>query len=444
MLKAASHVFVIFILTLQAFGSEAGDKSFFAARREALMKKIQGSIAVLEGAADTYAYETFRQSNDFYYLTGVETPGAYLIIDAVRHRSTLFLPARNRTREIWEGPRLYPGEEARTLTGCEEVLPDSRLQGELENTRKSARIIYTPTKPEETAAVSRDRAVQSSTAQEQSLWDGRVSRAKAFGQNLKKRLGDSIDLKDLSPILDDMRRVKDTLEIERMREAGRIGALGMTEAIRAAKPGLYEYQIAAVADFVFRWHGAAGPAYFPVVGSGPNSCVLHYHDNTRKLEAGDLVVMDFGPDYRFYESDITRTFPVSGKFSDEQARIYRVVLEAQKAAIETIRPGATFREIGAAARQVVEHAGYIKYWQHGVSHYIGMSTHDVGDMRPLELGVVITVEPGIYLAEKKTGVRIEDTILVTKDGCEILSKGVPKEIFEIERLRAEQSAIAPR
>jgi Xaa-Pro aminopeptidase len=165
---------------------------------------------------------------------------------------------------------------------------------------------------------------------------------------------------------------------------------------------------------------------------------LHYSANSRQTQPGDLFVLDFGPEYQYYQSDITRTFPVSGKFTEEQARVYRVVLEAQKAALAKVRPGATFADINRAAREVITRHGYGKYWRHGVSHYVGMSTHDVGGSEALEPGVVLTVEPGIYIEEKALGIRIEDTVLVTADGCEIFSRDVPKEIDEIENLMARK------
>ncbi len=420
------------------------DNSYFASRREAVMKKIEGGAALLQGAADTRAYLQFRQSNDFYYLSGVEVPNSYLLIDAAQRRSLLFVPPRNRMEEIWEGPRLYPGDEAKAATGFDEVLDVSRLGEELDRRKGTLRVLYTPLKPEETASTSRDRAEVFELAMARSPWDGRASREQAFEESLKKRLGNAVAVRDLSPILDEMRRVKDAQEITRLRESGRIGAMGVTEAIRATKPGLYESQLAAVAEFIFKWHGAMGPAYFPIVGSGPNSCLLHYDKNSRRMENGDLVVLDFGPDYRYYHSDITRTFPVSGKFSEEQATVYRVVLEAQNAALSKVRPGATFSEISAAAREVIDRAGYGKSWLHGVSHYVGMSTHDVGETRALEPGVVLTIEPGVYIAEKSLGVRIEDTVLVMQTGCDILSGGVPKDIPEIEHLVAEKSALVPR
>jgi Xaa-Pro aminopeptidase len=440
-MKLTARVFIAVLLLLTSAGGRPADHSYFGARREALMKKIGGGIAVLQGAPETRAYVAFRQSNDFYYLTGVEVPGAFVLIDAQQRRSILFLPPRNRQQEIWEGPRLYAGEEARTATGFEEVLEVSRLGDELEKRKPGLKAIYSPLKPEETASTSRDRAAEFEAARERSPWDGRVSRGRAFEQSLKKMLGDSVSVNDLSPILDEMRRVKDELEIDRMRESSRIGAMGLKEAMRTAKPGVYEYQLAAAAEFVFRWNGAMGPAYFPIVGSGSNSCALHYSLDNRRTEPGDIVVMDFGPDYRYYHSDITRTFPVSGKFSDEQAKIYQIVLDAQKAALEKVHPGSTFNDVGSAAREVVARHGYLNKWLHGVSHYVGMSTHDVGSLQPFVPGVVVTVEPGLYFPEKSLGVRIEDTVLVTKDGCEVLSRDVPKEIAEIEKLMAEKSSL---
>jgi Xaa-Pro aminopeptidase len=419
---------------------------YFAARRETLMKEIRGSLALVAGAAATRAYEPFRQGNDFYYLSGVETPGAFLLLDAVEHKSVRFLPARNRLTEAWEGPQLHPGDEARKVTGFDDVLDLSAMAGELERRKGLAKAFYVPTRPEETAATSRDRAQQSDMAQERSPWDGRPPREKALTASLKHKLGDAVEIRDLSPLLDRMRRVKDAQEVTRLRESGRISALGIAEAIRATRPGDFEYQIGAVAEFVFKWNGSRHHAYFPIVGSGPNSCILHYSANTRRAAAGDIVVMDFGADYLYYHSDITRTFPVSGRFTEEQASLYRVVLEAQKAAVDAVRPGATFQDITAAARTIIDRHGYGKYWRHGVSHYIGLSTHDVGPTLPFEAGVVLTVEPGLYLEEKSLGVRIEDTVLVTAGGHENLTEGVPKEIGQIEALMTDgkQSALRPR
>ncbi len=435
MRRAWQAVLVLVLLEVPSQGGSVS--SYFAARRDALMQKIEG-IAVLQGAEEPRAYEQFRQSNDFYYLTGIEAPGAMLLIDAAQKRSVLFLPPRNLQLESWEGPRPGPDAETKSSSGFDEVLDVSRFEAEIEKAKTHSRNVYITFRPEETAQVSRDRAAQFELARERNHWDGRVSREKAFQEKLRQKLGDSIALRDLSPVLDDMRRVKDEQEIERLREAGRIGASGFIEAMRSAEPGRYEYQIADVAEFFFKWHGAMGPGFFAIAGSGPNSCILHYSANSRRTEAGDLFVLDFGPEYQYYQVDITRTFPVSGNFTSEQARVYGVVLEAYKAVLEKIRPGATFAVLNQAARSVVEREGFGKYWRHGVSHYVGMSTHDVGGWSPFEPGVVVSNEPGIYIPEKNIGIRIEDTVLVTSTGCEVLTSGVPKEMVEIERLMREK------
>lgn len=429
--------FILFgIIAFQAVGCAAMDTAVFAARREALMKRIEGSVAVLQGAAEPRAYVPFRQDNNFYYLTGVEEPDALLMLDASQHRSILFLPARDKQKEPWEGPRLVPGSGSRHATGMDAVLDLGSFAAELQKRKDSLRRIHILRAPQETAATSRDRALQQEADRVQNRWDGRVSRAAAFEQNLRSHLDPSVAIEDLAPMLDAMRRVKDSQEIERMREAGRIAALGLKEAMRAAGPDLYEYQLAALAEFVFLWHGSAGYAFYPIVGSGPNSCILHYSRNGRKMLAGDIVVMDFGPDIRYYGADITRTFPVSGKFSEEQAKVYGAVLDAQTAALAAVRPGATFDDVREAASESLKRAGYERFLTHGVSHYVGMSTHDVGKSEPFAPGVVIAVEPGVYLPDKNLGVRIEDTVLVTRDGYEILTREAPKAIADIERLMA--------
>jgi Xaa-Pro aminopeptidase len=427
------------IVLVQAWPGFAGDNAYFAARRNALLSRIGESIAVLQGLPDTRGYVPFRQDNNFYYLTGVETPGAMLLLDGARRQTVLFLPARDEDIAQWEGERLFAGREAQTATGVDAVRELSEFGVELGKRLKEAPVLYTPLGPYEEAATSRDRALRHDSAVRDSAWDGRKSREDAFCERLRKEYGEAVAIKDLSPVLDEMRRIKDASEIGLLRAAGRIGALGLKEAMRAAKPGMFEYQISAVAEFVFLWHGASGAAYFPIVGSGPDSCILHYYEKRRRMESGDVVVVDFGPDYAYYAADITRTFPVSGRFSGEQAEAYRAVLEAYKAVTAAVRPGATFGDLDEIAQNALARFGYDRYTKHDVGHYVGMSVHDVGDSRPFEPGVVLAVEPGIYIPAKGLGVRIEDTVLVTGDGCEVLTGGAPKEIVEIEKLMATRS-----
>ena len=417
----------------------AGNNDFFAARRQALIKRIGNSVAVLQGVPDTRAYALFRQDNNFYYLSGVTVPEALLLMDGYRQESVLFLPPQDKKTEQWEGSRTYLNPEARESSGFDKVMKLSEFGEELKKRLQAPGVIYAPFTPYETAATSRDRAMRYDADILENVWDGRISRESAFQAKLTETIGGSVTMKDLSPLLDEMRRTKDKTEIELLRTTAKIGAQGLREAIRAAKPGMYEYQLAAVAEFVFLWHGASGVAFFPIVGSGPNSCIVHYYSKQRRMEAGDIVVMDIGPDYRYYASDITRTFPVSGKFSVEQARVYGAVLDAQKSVLEKVRPGASFEDLDAVAKEVLARHGYDKYTLHGVSHYVGMSVHDTGASVRFEPGIVIAVEPGVYLPEKNIGVRIEDTVLVTEDGCEILTGDVPKEMIEIENLMSNGS-----
>jgi Xaa-Pro aminopeptidase len=421
----------------------AGEADFFAARRQALMERIGDSVAVLQGVPDTRAYVPFRQDNNFYYLSGAAVPEALLLLDGSKRESILFLPPQDESMEQWEGPQVYDGPEARQASTVYKIMELSEFGDELRKRLQTSRVVYTPFAPYETAATSRDRAVRYDVDILGNTWDGRTTRESAFQSKLKETVGVTATIKNLSPLLDEMRRIKDEAEIELLRTAAKIGAQGIKEAIRAAEPGMYEYQLAAIAEFVYMWHGAYGEAFFSIVGSGPNSCVIHYYRKQRKMEAGDIVVMDSGPDFRYYVSDITRTFPVSGKFSAEQAKVYRAVLEAQKAALAKVQPGGLFEDLDEAVGEVLLRYGYDKYVLHGVSHYVGMSVHDTGKAVPFEPGVVIAVEPGVYIPEKNIGVRIEDTVLVTEHGCEILSADVPKEMIEIEKLMSDgSSAIA--
>jgi Xaa-Pro aminopeptidase len=429
-----SRAILIGLAFLQTAVAFSEDNACYAARRKALMAKIGSAVAVLQGAPDTRAYTAFRQDNNFYYLTGVEVPDALLLLDGSQNRSILFLPGRNQESERWEGARLLPGTDARRRTGIDEVLDLDQFGSELEKRAGALRVLYVPFSPQETAATSRDRALEHDSARQRDPWDGRSSRESAFENSLKVRLGPSVQIRNLAPAIDGLRRVKDAQEIELLRRAGSIGALGMKEAIRTAKPGMFEYQVAATAEYHFSWQGASGPAFHPIVGSGPNSCMPHYGQNRRRMAAGDIAVFDFGPDYRYYQADITRTFPVSGRFTEEQAKAYQAVLDAQTAALERVRPGATFEALNEAVQGVLDRHGYARYQMHAVSNYVGMSVHDVGDPTAFEPGVVIAVEPGIYIPERNLGVRIEDTVLVTQDGCEVLTKEVPKEIRDIEAL----------
>jgi Xaa-Pro aminopeptidase len=241
---------------------------------------------------------------------------------------------------------------------------------------------------------------------------------------------------DITPLIDKMRVIKSAEEREILRRNGKISAEGVKQAILATRPGVFEYQIEAAAMHVILKNGSKGAAYPPIVGSGPNTCIWHYNKNNRKAESGDLVLMDFGADLDYMCMDITRTWPVSGKFTPEQREVYEIVLAVQKACIEAYKPGVTSEDVRKHVADVMKQKGIdARGLRGGIGHYVGMCVHDVGPrgMR-LKEGMVFAIEPALYYPEKNIGIRIEDTVLITKDGCEVLTKDVPKEWEELERL----------
>jgi Xaa-Pro aminopeptidase len=244
--------------------------------------------------------------------------------------------------------------------------------------------------------------------------------------------------------------VKDADELARLRKAIEITGEAHRAAMRALEPGMYEYQAEALIEYVFRRNGAERLGFPSIVGSGPNSTLLHYDKNRRRMEAGDLVVMDIGAEFGYYTADITRTVPVSGAFTDRQRAIYRLVLGAQQAAIDRVRPGVTIRQLDQAAREHLRaNSGTLcgsatcdRYFVHGLSHWLGMDVHDVGRIdTPLAAGMVLTVEPGVYISAERLGVRIEDDVLVTANGHEVLSGSVPKQPDEVEAVMRESATL---
>ncbi|HEX9611699.1 MAG TPA: aminopeptidase P family protein [Gemmatimonadales bacterium] len=401
----------------------AVDTAATAARRRALLRRI-GRGTVLIPAAHERDLETeyvqdndFRQDNTFFYLTQLETQDAWLLMTARGPdtlETALFLPPRIPGRERWTGLRLGPDSVAVRLSGIATVLPTDSLDARLARARFGVQPLYVP-------------------LHERTRHD--------------RRVGDLVwgaDIRNVLPIVDSMRAVKDADEIARLRRAVDISLAGHIAAMRAARPGMYEYELEAALEAAFRRNGADRVGYPSIVGSGPNSTVLHYDVNRRRTENGDLVVIDAGAEWGQYTADVTRTFPVNGKFTPRQKAIYDLVLGAQQAAFDSVRPGVTMRQLdGIARRYMRAHSGTlcgektcddVEYFNHGLGHPIGMDVHDVGVSRPFEPGTVITIEPGIYLTAEGLGVRIEDDVLVTATGAEWLSGGAPRTTEAIERL----------
>jgi Xaa-Pro aminopeptidase len=389
------------------------DTAAVAARRRALLKRIgRGTVLIPAGherniEQDYVQDNDFRQNNTFYYFTELETQDALLLMTARGPDSletVLFLPPRTPSQERWTGLRLGPDSVAVRLSGISKVLPVDSLENRL---RAAPEPVYTP------------RAVQKT---------------------------DVVD--NLTPIVDSMRVVKDADEIARLRRAVDISVAGHIAAMRVARPGMYEYELEAALEDGFRRNGADRLGYPSIVGSGPNTTTLHYDVNRRKTENGDLVVIDAAAEWGQYTADVTRTFPVNGRFTPRQKAIYDLVLGAQQAAFDAVRPGITMRELDGIARKYMrDHSGNLcgertcddrEFFNHGLGHPIGMDVHDVGISRPLEPGMVVTLEPGIYIQAEKLGVRIEDDVLVTARGGEWLSAGAPRTTDAIEKLMGHQ------
>ena len=416
-------------------------KEFHVARRKALCAKLQGGVVLVRGLPKPRDYRRFTQDKVFWYLSGIESPNASLVIDVATARTTLFLPARNKMEESWEGELWDASDDwVLELSGVDEVKKSSQLVKDLEALLSKDKTIWISTHPHVALTGCFDQAQEVDAAQARDPLDGRKSREDQLADRLREHF--QADVKDFTPALNELRRVKTAEEIAAMRRAGRSGALAMSEAMRSTRAGVGEWELEALMSFVQQKEGAAGAAYNAIVGSGLNSLVLHYMASARTLQAGEVVLIDYAPEVDHYVSDITRTWPVDGVFSARQAELYDIVLEAQQAGIAAAKPGATIADVSRACGAVFKARGVSKFQRHGPCHYIGMEVHDVGEYdQPLVPGVAFTVEPGLYEPETRIGIRIEDVVIITETGCEVVSAQVTRERAEIERLIREEGVL---
>jgi len=442
-----ANALIVFLAACSIVRADENDRSrkcglgaaFHAGRRAALLAKLESGIVLVRGLPAPREYRPFSQDKTFWYLTGIESPNAALVMDAKTKKEILFLPKADKRDETWNGERWDTGDPwVKDLTGFQDIRPVGDLLATLKEMtapdgHPSGEKVWISMEPYVAMSACADQASFHDQNVERDPLDGRTSREKALKAALTKEL--DVDAQDLGGVLNEMRRVKTPEEIAALRDASRAGAAAMVEAMRSTRPGLGEWDVESVMTFVHRLEGAAGPAYEPIVGSGRNSLALHYSANSRTMQAGDVLLIDYAPEYDHYTSDITRSWPVDGKFSGRIAEIYDVVLEAQLAGIAAVKPGATLSSMEQACRKVLEAHDMGRLMPHGAGHYVGMEVHDVGGfMKPFEPGVVITVEPGVYDEKAGVGIRIEDVVLVTADGCDVLSSGVPKDRKSIESL----------
>jgi Xaa-Pro aminopeptidase len=430
----------------------------FASRRVRVMERIGDGVAILQGTTERPGEQPLRQNNQFFYVTGVVEPRAIVVVDGRSKKTTLFLqPLNERREQRMFGPGLHPGDEAARSTGIDAVLSRDEFAAFLAGFGRDRRVVYTPFRPEVLGEASAGDPVALARATKTDPWDGRQSREEAFIANIKNAAPAS-EMQDLDPILDAMRAIKSPREVAVVREATRITGLAIIEAMRDARPGIYEYELQADAEFVFKKHGAYGPSYFALIATGTNTWYSHYHRNTARLADGDLVQFDYAPDYKYYQSDVTRVFPANGHFTPRQRELYVIYLRLYQALMTSIKVHTAPRQIvkeavakmdailgaypltdariKAAATAFVER--YRTSNANGLGHSVGMEVHDVGGPAPtLEPGMVFTIEPAMQIPEEHLGIRLEDMILITENGYENLSAFVPVEPDDIERVMRE-------
>lgn len=426
--------------------------SEYKTRRTRLMDQVKEGVIVVGGAheADFGEVGRFRQNNYFQYLTGVETPGAYLILlpkgykELDGAREFLFIPARNLASERWTGPQLGPGSEAQAAFGVEHVLPTTEFKKTLEKLVTAEKVFYTVIpRPQDTTRTRELMLVE----QIRNLVTA------AGPANTGTTPAVSAEVRNIALQINRLRQTKSAAEVVMLQKA--IDATGAAQAgvARALRPGVYEYELEGDILGTFIRHGAERSSFPSIVGSGIYSTVLHYNKNRKKIEGDELVVVDIGAEYSYYAADITRTYPSSGKFSARQREIYDLVLAAQKRCEQAVEPGKTTlgnltqvaREFFKASNLRAKDAQGIErtmdyFFIHGTSHWLGMDVHDVGEMRALQPGDVFTIEPGIYIANEKLGVRIEDDYDITANGLRKLSAAIPSAPGDIEQVMSKGGA----
>jgi Xaa-Pro aminopeptidase len=428
----------------------------FAARRARVMDAVGDALVVMQGTTERPGEQPLRQNNQFFYLTGIVEPRAILVIDGRTRETRVYLPPdderRKRQIERMYGTGLVPGRAAATATGVDAVLPRDAFAAGLRDA--DGRTIYTTFRPEVLGSASSSDPAALAKATKDDPWDGRGSRAEAFVAKLTAAAPRSA-IKDIDPALDRLRSIKSPREIAIIREATKLADAGIVAAMRHAKPGMFEYELQAEAEYVFKRGGAYGAAYFALIATGRNTIYSHYHKNTARLQDGDLVQFDYAPDYKYYTSDVTRVFPANGGFTVRQRELYTIYLRLYQALMTSIRvhasPSAIVREalakmdaamasfpftdpkIREAAQRFVD--GYrARPNVASLGHSVGMEVHDVGGApATLEPGMIFTIEPAMTLPDEHIGVRLEDMILITEGGYENMSASVPIEIADIER-----------
>lgn len=415
-------------------------------RREIGQSMQHGEIALFTGAAASGAFDLFRQYNDFYYLTGTEVPHSYLVIAGGSGRSTLYLEAQDERTERSEGPMLSlaDGDLIRALTGIENI----QAREELGEVCQAASRVFVPNELQEARQACQDTLRHAFHSQREDPFDQSITRQQMV---INQLIVDPNKLGSVESVLRGMRLIKDSEEMKWMVKAGAVTAAAINLAMQATKPGIYEYQLGAIADGMFLSAGASGSGYRPIIARGENIWNAHYFRNNSRLSDGDLVIMDYAPDLHYYTSDIGRMWPVSGTFTEIQRELYGFIVEYHKILLAVISPGLTPEEVHQKAKR--EGSSLVESWQWSkdiyhqaalrvldfqghCSHTVGMAVHDNGQYfgEPMKPGLVFALDPQMWIPEEEIYIRVEDTIVITEDGYINVTAEAAFELDEVEAL----------
>jgi Xaa-Pro aminopeptidase len=459
---AAGVVLATSLLAQPVFrGTEIFPAEEFAARRARVIAQIGDGVAIVLGTTEPPGEMPFRQNNQFFYLTGVTEPRASVIIDGRARTTTVFLQPKTATQDHSQyGPGMGPGTAAATALGVDAAVDRAEFAAAITALAKDKRTIYTPFAAEVLGSQSQGDPTHLWAANHKDPWDGRDSREMTFVSKLEAAAPNS-KIENLDPIVNALRAVKSAREIAVIRDATRITDEAILAAMKAARPGMHEYELQASAEYVFKKNGALGASYFALIATGQNTYYTHYNRNTSMLADGDLVQFDYAPDYKYYQSDVTRVFPANGRFTPRQREMYGIYLALYRAVLTSIQVHKTPAEcvkdalvkmdaamasytftdarIKAAAAKMVEGYRSRQSATRSLGHNVGLEVHDVGGLQAetFEPGRVFTIEPQFRIEEEHLGIRLEDMILITDTGVEVLSGSLPITVTEIEQAMKE-------
>jgi len=437
-MRILTTLLLIISFSFQLLAQETFPKEEFELRREKLFEKIGNGIGIVWGKIPESAPIKFRQSPDLYYLTGLEDPNAILLLVGKTKRVYFFSKKIDQNDVRVDGKTAWQINNIKEEYGIDRLVTYDRFWSLLSYFGSQTTEIYIPLTSNDNVQESRGET----NYKELELLEHpiRITPYWKDAVNYIREIFPHFEFQNINPLLDELRTIKTSYEIEQLKISGKIGAEGVLEAIKGTNPGMFEYELEAIATYFYTKRGARGNAFAPIVASGTNTYIIHYRKNNKKIQKEDFVLMDSGCDYNYYTSDVTRVWPASGKFSPYEEKMYLCILEARNTIISSLKPGVTLNQLKAISKEVYNKHGYENpelSWNNYIGHYVGISVHDVGPYdndTPLLSGMVFNVEPILDDPELKIHMRLEDTILITENGAINLTASVPAELDEIYEL----------